>query len=117
MLMSSARTSLELLSSFSQVVPLKRPIFFGTVYCSHDAQVVCVCYRLMVERLFNICLVPYTLPPHERMKRLYRLYGMLDEPAVKYAAVLSHRNSSYLNSHLSYENIDLSYEKKSVLTF
>ncbi|KAL4230738.1 Sister chromatid cohesion protein PDS5 A [Mactra antiquata] len=39
--------------------------------------------RLLVERIFNICLVPYQLPPDERMKRLYQLYATLDEPATK----------------------------------
>ncbi|XP_052794341.1 sister chromatid cohesion protein PDS5 homolog A-like isoform X2 [Mya arenaria] len=49
--------------------------------------------RLMVERLFNMCLVPYTLPPNERMKRLYRLYGKLDGPAVKaFHEMMKHRH-------------------------
>ena len=39
--------------------------------------------RLMVERLLNMCLVPYTLSVSERMQRLYQLYSSLDEPAVK----------------------------------
>ena len=39
--------------------------------------------RLLVERLFNMCLVPYTLPVSERMKRLYQMYASLDENAIK----------------------------------
>ena len=31
-----------------------------------------------------MCLVPYTLPPSERMTRLYQMYASLDENAVKY---------------------------------
>lgn len=40
--------------------------------------------RLLVERLFNMCLVPYTLPVSERMKRLYQMYASLDENAIKW---------------------------------
>uniref|UniRef100_A0A0L8I015 Sister chromatid cohesion protein PDS5 homolog B n=1 Tax=Octopus bimaculoides TaxID=37653 RepID=A0A0L8I015_OCTBM len=39
--------------------------------------------RLLVERIFNTCLVPYTLPTSERMKRLHNLYTSLDEHALK----------------------------------
>ena len=40
-------------------------------------------FRLLVERLLNTCLVPYHLPPEERMKKLYHLYGTIDENAGK----------------------------------
>lgn len=39
--------------------------------------------RLLVERIFNTCLVPYILPTSERMKRLHNLYASLDEHALK----------------------------------
>ncbi|XP_034943210.1 sister chromatid cohesion protein PDS5 homolog B isoform X1 [Chelonus insularis] len=39
--------------------------------------------RLLVERLLNTCLVPYQLPPDERMKKLYHLLGTIDDHASK----------------------------------
>lgn len=39
--------------------------------------------RLLVERLLNTCLVPYQLPPAERMKKLYHLLGTVDDHATK----------------------------------
>ncbi|XP_060604086.1 LOW QUALITY PROTEIN: sister chromatid cohesion protein PDS5 homolog B-like, partial [Ruditapes philippinarum] len=49
--------------------------------------------RLLVERLFNICLVPYQLPVTERMKRLFQLYATLDEPATKaFHEMMKHRH-------------------------
>ncbi|XP_037070380.1 sister chromatid cohesion protein PDS5 homolog A-A-like [Pollicipes pollicipes] len=39
--------------------------------------------RLLVERIVNTCLVPFTLPPEERMKKLYYLFATLDENATK----------------------------------
>ena len=36
-----------------------------------------------MERILNTSLVPYSLDPSGRMKRLYTLYGNLDEHAVK----------------------------------
>lgn len=39
--------------------------------------------RLLVERLLITCLVPYKLPPEDRMKKLYHLLGTLDENATK----------------------------------
>lgn len=39
--------------------------------------------RLLVERLLNTSLVPYTLPAPERMKKLYYLLGNIDENATK----------------------------------
>jgi hypothetical protein len=47
----------------------------------------CVC-RLLVERILNIHLVPYTLPVTDRMKKLLELYCTLDDNAVK--SVVSH---------------------------
>ncbi|KAL5012757.1 hypothetical protein ScPMuIL_011308 [Solemya velum] len=50
--------------------------------------------RLLVERIFNICLVPYTLPAEERMKRLYLLYCRLDENAIRaFNEMLKHRSN------------------------
>lgn len=40
--------------------------------------------RVIVERILNTSLVPYSLEPAERMKRLYELYCNLDERAVRY---------------------------------
>lgn len=42
-----------------------------------------ICNRLLVERLMNTSLVPYTLPPEERMKKLYHLVGTIDDHATK----------------------------------
>lgn len=39
--------------------------------------------RLLVERLLITCLVPYQLPAEDRMKKLYRLLGTIDENATK----------------------------------
>lgn len=39
--------------------------------------------RILVERLLITCLVPYQLPPLERMKKLYRLLGTIDDNATK----------------------------------
>ncbi|XP_059483617.1 sister chromatid cohesion protein PDS5 homolog A-A isoform X4 [Neocloeon triangulifer] len=39
--------------------------------------------KLMVEKLLNTCLVPFTLPTDERMKKLYYLLGTVDENATK----------------------------------
>lgn len=39
--------------------------------------------RLLVERLLNTCLVPFQLPPEERMKKLYHLLGTIDDHATK----------------------------------
>lgn len=43
----------------------------------------CVEDKSLVERLVNTSLVPYQLPPEERMKRLYHLYGTIDDYAKK----------------------------------
>ncbi|XP_073986377.1 cohesin associated factor B pds5 isoform X1 [Rhodnius prolixus] len=39
--------------------------------------------RLLVERLLNTSLVPFQLPPEERMKKLYHLLGTIDDHATK----------------------------------
>ena len=39
--------------------------------------------RLLVERLLNTCLVPFALEPAERMKKLFLLFGTIDENASK----------------------------------
>lgn len=39
--------------------------------------------RLLVERLFITCLVPYELSPFDRMKRLYQLFESIDDNAIK----------------------------------
>lgn len=39
--------------------------------------------HLLVERLLITCLVPYSLPAEERMKKLYQLLGTIDENATK----------------------------------
>lgn len=42
-------------------------------------------FRLLVERVFNTCLVQYNAEVSERMKRLYLLYATIDDHAVRYA--------------------------------
>lgn len=39
--------------------------------------------RLLVERLLNTCLVPYQLPPEDRMKKLFYLFATINENATK----------------------------------
>lgn len=39
--------------------------------------------KSLVERLVNTSLVPYQLLPEDRMKRLYHLYGTIDDHAKK----------------------------------
>lgn len=39
--------------------------------------------RILVERLLITCLVPYQLPAEDRMKKLYRLLGTIDNNATK----------------------------------
>lgn len=39
--------------------------------------------RLLVERLLITCLVPYQMAPEERMKKLFRLLGSIDDNATK----------------------------------
>lgn len=39
--------------------------------------------RLLVERLLITCLVPYQMAPEERMKKLFRLLGTIDDNATK----------------------------------
>lgn len=38
-------------------------------------------FSLLVEKLLNTSLVPYQLPPEEKMKRLYHLMGTVDDNA------------------------------------
>ncbi|KAK7097021.1 sister chromatid cohesion protein PDS5 homolog A-like [Littorina saxatilis] len=50
--------------------------------------------RLLVERILNIHLVPYTLPVADRMKKLLELYCTLDDNAVKaFSEMLKHRSN------------------------
>ena len=39
--------------------------------------------RLLVERLLNMCLVPFNLDSGERMKKLFLLFSTIDENACK----------------------------------
>ena len=39
--------------------------------------------RILVERILNTVLVPYSLEPADRMKRLYTLYACVDDHSVK----------------------------------
>ncbi|KAK3099941.1 hypothetical protein FSP39_012194 [Pinctada imbricata] len=50
--------------------------------------------RLLVERVFNTCLVQYNAPVAERMMRLYLLYSTLDDHAVKaFHEMIKHKNN------------------------
>lgn len=44
---------------------------------------VCLCNRLLVEKIFAQCMVPHSLETEEKMKCLYYLYACLDTNAVK----------------------------------
>lgn len=50
----------------------------------------------MVEKLLNTCLVPFTLPTEERMKKLYYLLGTVDENATKAFIELQKLQLSYV---------------------
>lgn len=39
--------------------------------------------RLMIEKLLTTCFVPFHLPPKDRMKSLYQLFGTTDEKAIE----------------------------------
>ncbi|XP_069130479.1 sister chromatid cohesion protein PDS5 homolog A-like [Argopecten irradians] len=50
--------------------------------------------RLLVERVFNTCLVPYNSPVDEKMRRLLLMYCTLDDHAVKaFNEMLKHKNT------------------------
>ncbi|KAE9537570.1 hypothetical protein AGLY_006593 [Aphis glycines] len=55
--------------------------------------------KSLVERLVNTSLVPYQLPPEERMKRLYHLYGTIDDYAKK-AFMEIQKTQLLIRSHL-----------------
>ena len=42
----------------------------------------CIC-RILVERILNMSVVPFSLEPQQRMKRLLDVYTSVDEHAVK----------------------------------
>jgi len=44
---------------------------------------VCLCIRLLVEKIFAQYMVPHSLETEEKMKCLYYLYACLDTNAVK----------------------------------
>ena len=44
---------------------------------------VAIVFRILVERILNTSLVPFSLDAVTRMKRLYTLYANLDDHAVK----------------------------------
>jgi len=46
-----------------------------------------IVFRILVERILNSSLVPFSLDAVERMKRLYTLYANLDEHAIKWVTV------------------------------
>ncbi|XP_052089620.1 sister chromatid cohesion protein PDS5 homolog B-like isoform X2 [Mytilus californianus] len=50
--------------------------------------------RLLVERVFNTCLVPYNMPEEDRMRQFLLLYCTLDEHAIKaFQEMFKHRIS------------------------
>ncbi|XP_071087825.1 sister chromatid cohesion protein PDS5 homolog B-like [Haliotis cracherodii] len=70
-----------------KVAWIKNKVFHAYYQNSNDD-------RLLVERIFNINLVPYMLPADVRMLRLLRLYCTLDDHAVKaFNELLKHRSS------------------------
>ncbi|KAL3879117.1 hypothetical protein ACJMK2_031429 [Sinanodonta woodiana] len=74
--------------------------------------------RLLVERIFNMFLVPYTLPTLERMKRLFLLYATLDEHAVKaFTEMLKNRNLVRMLVRQLLEALDLSINNPSAQIF
>ncbi|KAK6173333.1 hypothetical protein SNE40_016804 [Patella caerulea] len=64
--------------------------------------------RLLVERIFNIYLVPYQILVQERMQRLLQLYCQLDENAVKaMREMFKHRSNARLSTISLLEGYDL----------
>ncbi|KAK2716297.1 sister chromatid cohesion protein PDS5 homolog B-like isoform X2 [Artemia franciscana] len=55
--------------------------------------------RLLIEKLFNTCLVPYTLPPEQRMRKLYYLYATIDENATR-ALNEMHKHQQGVRKHM-----------------
>jgi len=53
------------------------------VYWLQCCASIVIVFRIVVERILNSSLVPFSLDVVERMKRLYTLYANLDEHAVK----------------------------------
>jgi len=55
--------------------------------------------RLLIEKLLNTSLVPYHLPPEEKMKRLYHLMGTVDDNASRaFIELQKHQALSVINS-------------------
>lgn len=48
---------------------------------------VCLCNRLLVEKIFAQNMVPHSLETEEKMKCLYYLYACLDTNAVKWVLI------------------------------
>ncbi|XP_039299402.1 sister chromatid cohesion protein PDS5 homolog B [Nilaparvata lugens] len=61
--------------------------------------------RLLVERLLNNSLVPYQLAPDERMKKLYHLWGTIDDHASR-AFVELNKHQMHLRKHV-FEWVDM----------
>ncbi|XP_050425690.1 sister chromatid cohesion protein PDS5 homolog B-like [Adelges cooleyi] len=59
----------------------------------------CLEDKLLVEQIVNSSLVPYQLPPDVKMKRLYHLYGTVDEYAKK-AFIEIQKNQMLIRSYL-----------------
>ncbi|XP_065203683.1 sister chromatid cohesion protein PDS5 homolog B [Planococcus citri] len=55
--------------------------------------------RLLVEKLLNTSLVPYQLPPEEKMKRLYHLMGTVDDNACR-AFVELQKHQALVRNHV-----------------
>ncbi|XP_054711226.1 sister chromatid cohesion protein PDS5 homolog B-like [Uloborus diversus] len=74
--------------------------------------------KLLVERIFHSCLVPYSKPFEERMKILYQLYCTVDDNAVKAFRELLKCQSSLRNqvrSLIDFNIKDKSENKKKVI--
>lgn len=54
-------------------------VFLSLYFCGCGDNI----FRILVERILNTSLVPFSLDTVGRMKRLYTLYANLDEHAVK----------------------------------
>lgn len=42
-----------------------------------------MCSRIVVERLFKSCIVPYNFPTKERVKCLFTCYQLADDASIK----------------------------------
>ncbi|XP_065319746.1 sister chromatid cohesion protein PDS5 homolog A-like isoform X2 [Gordionus sp. m RMFG-2023] len=61
----------------------RRKLYWIRDQCMHSYYQNTIDDQILVERVFNTCLVPFNLTPHKRMYRLLHLFVNIDEHSVK----------------------------------